>query len=73
PGSNRNDWCEGDSLASSDTRTFISTSVVQRPATAQTDGANSACTHTPEGISTQKGDGCEESQEGSHGGRLIDG
>ncbi|KIK80314.1 hypothetical protein PAXRUDRAFT_240987 [Paxillus rubicundulus Ve08.2h10] len=71
--SNRNNWCGGDPLASSDTCMFRSAFVVQRPAAAQTEGADRARTHTHKSIRTQRSDGGEEDQEGPHGKGLISG
>ncbi|KIJ05590.1 hypothetical protein PAXINDRAFT_21169 [Paxillus involutus ATCC 200175] len=73
PGSNRNNWGEGDSLATNDTLVINAWGADQRVA-AQRVGANSAlCMHTRKGISTQRSDGGEESQEGLHSEETMDG
>ncbi|KIK77333.1 hypothetical protein PAXRUDRAFT_167214, partial [Paxillus rubicundulus Ve08.2h10] len=71
PGSNKNHWCEGDSLAKIDASHDATTAQFHA---VHAGGANSAhCMHTYKGIGTQRSDGCKETQGGLHSQERNDG
>ncbi|KIK72506.1 hypothetical protein PAXRUDRAFT_836437 [Paxillus rubicundulus Ve08.2h10] len=66
-----NNWCEGDSLASSNTPN--SAFVPQRHADDRSGANRTLCMHADKGRSAQRSDGGEESQEGLHSEEMING